>query len=186
MYFNQFISSAEHKVSGVQIESQTHCYDKLIQQTSEGVILVDRQETLFNSIDEAVEYVKHSRLSEDIQKEIQQDVYEDLPDNKIASIIESHHGDVRITDTLIESYVEFASSKLFTTDPVVQDIRSLNKLDQLVENHIDCVLEDGSVIVISESTQQHINKVFGEHPDIIKYMRESSDNFLDVLNQLEE
>ena len=106
-----------------------------------------------------------------------------MSDNIVANIITKHHN-VRVTDTLVESYVELASSKLFTTDPVAHDIRRFNKLDSLVEGHFDYVLDDGSTVVITEETQQRINKVFGHHQDVIEYMRESQDNFLDVLDQL--
>lgn len=186
MHFKQFICSTEEKLSGAQIESQTYCYENLIQLTTDGVVLVNRAETLYSSIDEAIDQIKHARISEDIQKQIQHEVYEDISNSKILDVIKTHHKDVRVTDTLIESYIELASSKIFTTDEVVQDIRKLNKMDQLVEGRIDCVLNDGSIVVISEDAQQKINKVFGSHPDIIEHMRESSENFLNVLNQLEE
>lgn len=149
-------------------------------------MLVDRAETLFSSIDEAISHIKQHIIQEDIQKEIQQDVYEDMPDVTVADIIKEHHDGVRITDTLIESYVELASSKLFTTDPVAQDIRKLNKLDCVVEGRVDYVLNDGSKIIITEGAQEKINKLFRQHPDVVEYMRESVDNFLSVFDQIEE
>lgn len=186
MFFSKFRSLIEHKTSGFEVETQTTCYGRLVQQTTDGVVLVDRVETLYNSIDEAVAQIKQAIIQEDIQKQIQQDIYEEMPIRTVADIIKEHHSEARVTDTLIESYVELASSKLFTTDPVAQDIRKLNKLDCVVEGRFDYVLADGSKIVISESAQEHINKLFGQHQDVIEYMRENVTNFLDVLNQIEE
>lgn len=186
MHFSKFLNLIEHKASGFDIETQTTCYGHLVQQTTEGVVLLDRAETLFGSIDEAVEHIKQQMIQEDIQKQIQHDIYEEMPDITVADIIKEHHEGVRVTDTLIESYVELASSKLFTTDPVAQDIRKLNKLDCVVEGRVDYVLNDGSKIVITEGAQEKINKLFGQHLDVVEYMRESVDNFLSVFDQIEE
>lgn len=186
MHFSQFRNVLEQKTSGFQIEAQVSCYGHLIQETTEGVILIDRTETLYESVDAAVQAIKQRRLQEDISKQIQQEIYEEMSDRTVADIIKQHHTTVRVTDTLIESYVELASSKLFTTDAVAQDIRKLNDLDRIVEGRFDYVLDDGSKIVISEATQEKLNNVFSQHQDIVEYMRESASNFLTVLDQLEE
>lgn len=186
MHFSKFLNLIEHKASGLEIETQTTCYGHLVQQTTEGVVLLDRAETLFGSIDEAVKHIKQQMMQEEIQKQIQHDIYDEMPDITVADIIKEHHQGVRVTDTLIESYVELASSKLFTADLVAQDIRKLNKLDCVVEGRIDYILNDGSKIVITEGAQEKINKLFGQHSDVVEYMRESVDNFLTVLNQIEE
>ena len=68
---------------------------------------------------------------------------------------------------------------------ISQEIRKFNNFDRLIEGHVDYKLDDGSVVVISEETQQRINSTFGQHKDVVQYMRESKDNFLSVLNQLE-
>ena len=186
MIFSQFRSVVDHKASGFEIEDQTVCYGNLVQQTTEGVVLVNRKETLYGSLEEAVDSIKHNKIQEDIQRQIQQEVYEEMSNTKIAEIIKAHHKDVRVTDTLIESFVELASSKIFTTDPVAQQIRHHNKLDRLVEGRVDFVLSDGTTVVISEETQQKLNTIFGQHPDVVEYMRENSKNFLSVLDQIEE
>lgn len=186
MHFSQFRNLIEQKASGFEVETQTSCYGHLVQLTTEGVVLVDRAETLYGSIEEAVEQIKQNIVQENIQKEIQQDVYEEMPAITVADIIKEHHKGTRVTDTLIESYVELASSKLFTTDPVSQDIRKLNNLDCIVEGRFDYILNDGTKIVVTEGAQDKINKLFGQHQDVIEYMRESASNFLDVLNQIEE
>lgn len=186
MNYKQFRTSLYATVTGSDVVNQTSCFGKTICETADGEIFVDGARTEHSSLEEASDSIRHERLQEDIQREIQQELYEEMSDNKIADIIKTHHENIRITDTLIESYVELASSKLFTTDKVAQDIRKLNKLDRVVENRVDFKLEDGTVVVITEETQNKINKIFGHHSDVVAYMRQSIDNFLDVVNQLEE
>lgn len=112
-------------------------------------------------------------------------LYEDLSDNTVAHIIKEYH-DVKVTDTLIENYISLASSKIFTIDPVVLEIRKLNKLDSLVENKLHYVLNDDSIVAISERTQSFLNNLLQDQTDIIEYMRESKEHFFHVLKQIEE
>ena len=119
------------------------------------------------------------------RSQVKTELYEDIPDNKIANIIKEHH-DIKVTDTLIESYIELASSKLFTVDPVVLEIRNLNKLDKLIEGKIDYKLADGTIIAINESTQEKLTTLFKDEQEIIEHMRESKENFIDVLKQIGE
>lgn len=186
MKFRQFHNSVFATLAGADVQRQVSCYGCTVVETVDGTVLVDMQPTEFESLEEAVDTIKQQKLQEDIQYEIQQELYEEMSSNRVADIIRKHHNNIKITDTLIESYIELASSKLFTTDPVAQEIRKFNKLDRLIEGHFDYKLNDGTRIVISESTQQQINNVFGQHQDVVEYMRESQDNFLSVLNQIEE
>jgi hypothetical protein len=186
MYFTQFYNKIEQTAAGCTILEQAVCFNHLVQRREDGVILIDRVESDSKSMEEAISFIKQQRTNEAIQQQIQQDLYEDISVSKIVNIIRKHHDNVKITDTLIESYVDLASSKLFTSDLVVQDIRKFNKLDKLIENRIDYKLNDGTTVVISDATQQKINNIFGKHQDVIEYMRENQDNFLNVLNQIEE
>ena len=79
-----------------------------------------------------------------------------------------------------------ASSNIFTVDPVVYKIRQLNRLDRIVENKLHYVLNDESIIAINEETQERLNNLLANQKEIIEYMRESSSNFLHVLEQIEE
>ena len=120
-----------------------------------------------------------------LEEQAKKELYEELSDKTIANIITEHH-DIKVTHTLIESYKELASSHMFSIDPVVQEIRSINKLDRLVERKIHYVLSDGSIVAISEATQDLLNNLLlGQH-EVIEYMRESKDNFIYVLQKLEE
>lgn len=186
MDFKQFQSQVYESVVGAEVQSQISIYGQIITETVEGRIFVDGVETSFVSLEEARENIKQHKINEDIQRAIQQELYESMSDNKIADLIKEHHGRIKVTDTLIESYVELASSKLFTTDPVAQSIRKFNKLDRLIEGRLDYKLNDGTSIVITEETQEKLNNVFGQHNDVVEYMRESKENFLSVLNQIEE
>ena len=97
-----------------------YCFGKKIQE-SNGVIYINREATEFSSIEEARTYIKNKASSEQLEEQITKELNEDLSTVQIAKIIKEHH-DVKVTDTLIESYIELASSKLFTVDPVVQVI----------------------------------------------------------------
>lgn len=120
-----------------------------------------------------------------VMEEVAKETYEEIPHIKVAEIIKEHH-DIRVTDTLIESYVELASSNIFSVDPVVCELRKFNKLDRLIEGKINYTLNDGNVIAIDEATQEYLNKLLQNQTEIIEYMRESKDNFLNVLEQIGE
>jgi len=181
MQFKQFRSFVCEAVTGEEFISQSQFFNHSIVETKNG-IFIDGQCTEFSCVEEARDHINQQIIKENIQQEL----YEEMSDTTIADIIRSHHSSVKVTNTLIESYVELASSKFFTLDPVSLDIRLLNKIDKIVEGCVDYKLDDGSVVVISEGTQRQLNNIFKEHQDVVQYMRESKDNFLEVLNLLEE
>ena len=117
--------------------------------------------------------------------EIIKESYEDIEDGRIATIIREYH-DIKVTNTLIESYRELAASKMFTVDPIVQEIRKLNKLDSIVENKIHYTLNDNSVVAINEDTQEVLNNLLSKDKEVIEYMRESKSNFFYVLKKIKE
>ncbi len=119
-----------------------------------------------------------------LEEQAKKELYEELSDNTIANIIKEYH-DIKVTDTLVESYKQLASSNMFSVDPVVQEIRSLNKLDRLVENKLHYVLKDDSIVAINTRTQDKLNNLLKDQTEVIEYMRESKDNFLYVLEKLE-
>ena len=118
-------------------------------------------------------------------EEVTKEIYEEIPNNKIVQIIKEYH-DVKVTDTLIETYIELASSNIFSVDPVICELRKINRLDTLVEGKLNYTLNDGSVIAINEATQDYLNKLLQNQNEIIEYMRESKENFLSVLGQIGE
>jgi preprotein translocase subunit SecA len=179
MYFNQFKS----KLNGHGIQSHLYSYGHLIEQTEDSV-LIDGASTEFTSLEEAREYIKQNNISEKLEQEISKELYEEIDDSTIASMIKEHH-DIKVTDTIIESYLNLASAKEFTFDPVVTEIRNLNKLDKIFEGKIDFILNDGSIVAINEDTFEQINNIFENHSDVIRFMRESKQNFVNVIEQIE-
>lgn len=186
MRYRQFKNSIYESVIGSEVKNQTLFYGSTITETIDGYVLVDGVMTDFGSLEEAKENIRQQAIQEDIQKKIQQDLYEEMSHNKIADIIKEHYGDVKVTDTLVESYVELASSKIFTLDPVAHAISEFNKMDCIVEGRFNYILDDGTSVIITEETYQRINNIFGKYPDVIKHMRSSVENFLSVVDQLEE
>lgn len=183
MNFKEFQQQALSAALGSDVSRRAFSHGHHIVETVEGVF-VDGEETCFLSLEEATSRIENTVLQEKVLHAVQQDLYEELSYNKVADIIRKYH-DVKVTDTLIESYVELASSKMFTVDPVANDIHRFNSLDRLIEGHFDYLLDDGTRVVISEGVQGQLNNIFKNHPDVIQYMRESSENFLDVINLLE-
>jgi hypothetical protein len=179
MHYESFLKSIRGTTA------QVRSFGHIIEQTTNGKILIDGEKTSFTDLEEARQYIKTQHYTKNIEEQVKTELYEDIPDNKIANIIKEHH-DIKVTDTLIESYIELASSKLFTVDPVVLDIRNLNKLDKLIEDKIDYKLADGTIIAINESTQDKLTELFKDEQEIIEHMRESKENFIDVLKQIGE
>ena len=128
---------------------------------------------------------QQEELNASLVEEVTKEIYEEIPNNKIAEIIKEYH-DVKVTDTLIETYIELASSNIFSVGPVICELRKINKLDTLVEGKLNYTLDDGSVIAINEATQEYLNKLLQNQNEIIEYMRESKKNFLSVLEQIGE
>lgn len=186
MQYSQLINAVNRSTINEEVKSQVDCHGFFVQETNSGAVFVNRLKTEFNSLEEATNHIKQEKLHERLQLEIQQERYEEISDQKIADLIKHHHGDVRVTDTLVESYVDLVSSKLFTIDPVVCSVRQLNKLDCILENYIEFKLNDDTSVVITEGVQRKLNSIFGDHLDVIEHMRSGKEAFLDVLNQLED
>lgn len=181
MYYSQFVK----KLKAFDVLESVRCYNHLIEKRQDGSITINNELTRFERLEEAKEYIKTKILSEKLEAQISSETYEELSENTIARIIKNHH-DIKVTDTLIETYVDLASSKLFTVDPVVYDIRKLNKLDVVVENKIHYELNDGNIVAISKETQETLNKLLQNHTDVVEYMRECKDNFLCVVEQIKD
>jgi hypothetical protein len=185
MYYGEFSKSLANKSTGVDIVESFHYFGNLIQKTAQDKVLINNIVTEFKTIEEARTYIKTKQHSEDLEETVTKEIYEEITANRIANIIKEYH-DVKVTDTLIESYLDLASSKIFTIDPVVQDIRKLNKLDIVVEKKLHYQLSDGSVVAINEATQSLLNNLLQNQKEIIEYMREDKENFLHVLERIEE
>lgn len=108
------------------------------------------------------------------------EIYESLPYGRVAPIIEKYSDD-RITDTLIEKYIDLASQRKFTFDPIIFEIRKLNKFDNnIIEGKLNFTLDDESIIVISENTYFFIKNSLEENIEGFNFMKASKDNFMKV------
>lgn len=177
MHYTQFFKS----LHGNAIRSYGH----LIQMDENGIVYVDKAVTEFKSLEEARKSIIQENISLKLEEEVSKQLYEELSDTKVASIIKEYH-DVKVTDTLIETYIKLASSNIFSVDPVVHSIRKLNRLDTIVEGKLHYVLEDDSVVAIDKRSQENLNILLAGQTEIIEYMRESKENFLHVLELLGE
>ena len=181
MYYSEFTKAFKK----ANIVERIRSYRHMIEMTDDGKVLLDGGETQFQSLEEARQYVKQEYIAAKLEEQVSKELYEEISDTKVASIIKEYY-EIKVTDTLIENYIKLASSNIFTVDPVVQRIRQLNRLDRIVEGKIHYVLDDESIVAINEQTQERLNKLLSDQTEIIEYMRESSSNFLHVLEQLEE
>ena len=181
MRYSDFIKQLKRPDVVESVRSFMH----LIEKVEDGTVLIDGIATEFVSIEEARNHLKEEYIADQLENTASKELYEELSDTKVANIIKEYH-DIKVTDTLVESYKILASSHIFSVDPVVQHIRSLNKLDRLVENKLHYVLNDESIVAIEEQTQERLNKLLQNQNEIIEYMRESKENFMHVLTKLEE
>ena len=179
MRFSQFTKRLKKDLYGSSVVAEEIFLGESLVQTEDGRVLVNGKDTQLTSIEEAKQYIHQIKFEEEIAKEL----YEDIPDVKVAALIREHH-DVKVTNSLIESYIELASSKTFSIDPVVSGIRAFNSFNSTVENKIDYMLDDGSIVAISEETQQELNTILEDKYQLVEYMRESKDNFMHVLREL--
>jgi len=172
MRYSEFVNSIK-QVRGV--DETASYYGHTIDVTSDGVFVDDKR---FNTLEEAREYIVSKTDTDDITKEIYEEV---LRDKMITIISETHN--IRVTNTILEEYLSLASSKVFTIDEAVLKIREANKLDGVLLESFDYLLEDGSKIIISKKMQNRLNSLL-EDQEVIDYMRSSKENFFDVIDQV--
>jgi hypothetical protein len=159
-------------------------YDKEIIVNEEQEYFVDgiKLEQKFENLEEVKAYI-------DIQEEAfktKVELYENISDTKVASIIRKYT-DTKITNQLVEHYIQTASSKCFTIDPIILEMRQSNKLDSEIDGKIVFRLNDGKQIALSEQTLEKIANLLNNlelKDQTIGYMRESRDNFLSVMRLL--
>jgi len=158
------------------------CYGKEVRITEGLDIFVNGHiiDSEVNTLEEARVYVKryiqNSKLIENIDTTI--------PEEKVAQYIRQFHNIEKITDTLIESYIELASSNMFTIDPVAIAIKESKTAE--FAGKLTYKLNDGSTVAIDESTQKTLNKLLVNKNEIVEYMRESKSNFVRIIKELGE
>jgi len=159
--------------------------DHVIEFSKEGVVVLDGKETIFESVEECKNYLVKEEESQKIHHTIERDCYYKIPENKIINIIKENYENVKVTNNLIETYLDIAINKKFVLDEVVLEIRKLNPHLNLIENRYDFVLNDGNTVSLNEETFKNINNTLKDNSDVIEYMRESKENFMQALRYIE-
>ena len=185
MRFRQLYKQMTEQLLESSIEEHEHYYGHNVVKTQDGVY-VDFRPTHFQSINEAKQSIKQQQSVDVINNSLNEAVYREMPNTILANIIHKHNGDVKVTDTLIESYTNLAISKAYTTDNVVYDMRVMNRTNRLVEGYLDYILDDGTTIAITEREQKNINNLLEHHDDVVHFMKQNKENFLQVLEQLKD
>ena len=106
-----------------------------------------------------------------------------VTDEKLVSIISQVH-DVKITDTMLESYRRQLASGEYSIDPVITEVR--RRMSSNFADKTEYTLDDGSVVAVSEATQSMLSSLLEDKYSIVKYMRVSRDNFMHVVRKLGE
>lgn len=133
----------------------------------------------FSSLEEATSYAKNHIDSQDVLSTVDL-----ISEAKVVEIIKKHDVTNRITSKLIEAYVEFVSCKDFSVDPVVTEIKS--KFNDSQFNKLEYVLKDGTTVAIDEETALELSTKLKDKYTLVEHMRESKENFMQVIRELEE
>ncbi|CAB4127050.1 hypothetical protein UFOVP84_47 [uncultured Caudovirales phage] len=182
MYYSQFSKKLQETVSGTGIQECTHFYSNTIQRTIDNTILINNEVTQFKNLSEAKNYIKYSEQAKDIINNLREEFFSENI-SKIADIIKEEHN-IKVTNKIVEQYIKIASDKSFSTDPVISKIREMNEFDSIINGKLHYVLEDESVIAIDTETHQYINNLLENKPNVVEFMKESSTNFLNILEVL--
>ena len=106
-----------------------------------------------------------------------------VSDEKLVSIISSTL-DVKITDTMLESYKRQLNTREFSLDPVITEVR--RRMSSNFADKTEYTLDDGNTVAISEQTQSMLTALLEDKYSIVKYMRVSKENFMHVVRKLGE
>jgi hypothetical protein len=186
MTLNEFVKKLYSKTGNYgNVVSVTTHYEHQIIKNENGDYFVDGSplEVKLNCLEEVREYIDLQEAA----KKARTLIYEEISQEKIANIIKKYNEHTKITSSLVESYITLASSKQFTVDPVLFEMREINRNSNLLQNKIDFVLNDKKTVAISEDTYKKIENLLNNTEDkeeLINYMRENANNFLCIVKQL--
>lgn len=135
--------------------------------------------TKFSSLEEAAEYAKNQIDNQEVLENV--DI---ISEAKVVEIIKKHEVTNRVTNQLVEAYVEFVSSKDFSIDPVVTEIKG--KFNDSQFNKLEYVLKDGTIVALDEQTVAKLSNELKDKYKLVEHMCESKENFMQVVRQLEE
>ena len=117
-------------------------------------------------------------------RQLKEDIFKSIPRHLVASIISESHSDIRVTDKLIETYINAAAEKQFTIDKVIYEIRKLNSYESNYKDTVSFILDDLSEVVISDELYDEV--CLNINKDTIAYMRKCTENFIAVINIIKE
>ena len=70
MFYKQFSKKLSQDITGVEVTDQLHSNGHLIEQTVDGTVLVDKEETEFKGVEEARQYIKTQYDTKTLEEEI--------------------------------------------------------------------------------------------------------------------
>jgi hypothetical protein len=187
MKLNEFVSKLYSSQGNYgNVVSVASHYNHKIVENDKGEYFVDgiQLEVRLESLEEVRDYIDLQETASKTKIRL----YEDISETKIASIIKKYNEDTKITTKLIENYMTLASSKVFTIDPVLLEMRNSYKTANIFDTKLDFKLNDGKQVAIGEQTMQKISELLNncnDKQEIIDYMTESRDNFVSVVRQLQ-
>ena len=173
MNYKQFQRRLNKSLLDIDLKNQYQVGVDVIKETADSKFIVASAK--FSSFKEALNFSRSRKYDQ-----LFDSIHSTVSDHAIAALIREHR-DVKVTNTLIESIKALVETKEFTLDPVVESIRT----NVLFDDKLDFVLEDNSTVYIDRSTIKHLNNVFAEHLDVINYMKQSSNNFISVVEKLQ-
>ena len=169
-----------------KLHQQQGIADRFICNESVVVISKDLQITVneeyigdAKSLEEARTYARSYVANKNIVEEIKL-----IPEEKVVTLIKKHHLVEKVTDTLVESYIELASSNIFSIDPVVTDLKERSNSNFV--GKLEYTLNDGNTVAINEDTQLVLNSLLKDKYNVVEYMRESKTNFMRIIKFIGE
>lgn len=186
MQYGEFVKQLYSRKGdyGNVVAITTH-YSHQIIENDKGQYFIDGVlvESSLNSLEEVKRYID---LEQSVS-ETKYKIYEDISDSKLAKIIKKYNENTKVTTQLIESYMSLASSKVFTIDPVLLEMRNVYKAGNAIDGKLDFQLNDGKTVAVTEDTIKKIGNILNNSDDkeeILNYMRENVSNFMHVVRQV--
>jgi hypothetical protein len=180
MNYSNFVNHIKTTLYGLPIQKEYRLGENIIGLSEDLCIFVNYKKTDFKSIEEA----KNSILEHELNEKLKIALYRNIPNENIINIIKEYH-DIRITNTLIESYLNMAIDKVFMIDEAVIELRNFAGAAKPI-NKIDFVLNDGSTVAINENTFEMLRVYLNDKYKLIDFMRESSENFKHIVSLVKE
>lgn len=117
-------------------------------------------------------------------EQIKEDIFKATPKHLVANIIAKNYPNARVTDLMIESYMDLALTKQFTIDNTIAEIRQLNSFDTEYESKVTFILDDASTVLISNETYDKVCESIN-NKDTIQFMRKNKENFLNCIDLIQ-